>query len=162
MEHEIKAKIEALLFCFPEGIQTSHLSKLLCIGSKGHIKSAILSLKEDYKNRGAGLDIVEENGVWKFVVLDQYQNLIKESAQPEIDSALLETLGYIAMKKSILQSKLSELKGPEIYPRVKELVKLGLITAEKKGRTKRLKPSKKFYRYFELAEGEPINLEQNE
>jgi len=155
---ELKAKIEAILFCLPEGVDLGTLGKVLCIGSKGHVKSVLNSLKEDYEKRNSGLILVEENGLYKLKVKDDYMDLVKDAAEPEIPTAVLETLGYIAHKRSILQSSLVKARGHDVYAHVKELTKLGLITAEKKGVTKRLRPTKKFYEYFQLKEGKNLEI----
>ena len=98
---DVKAKIEAILFCLPQGISTRALAQKLNLGSAGAVKSALKKLQKEYEERNAGLIIVEESGFWKFKVPDNYIDLIKDAAEPEFHMAVLETLasnGYAIEK----------------------------------------------------------------
>ena len=46
---ELKAKIEAILYCLPDGITTKKLATTLGIGSTGHVKVVLAELKKDYE-----------------------------------------------------------------------------------------------------------------
>jgi segregation and condensation protein B len=156
---ELKAKVEAILFCLPEGVDLNTLARSLGIGSKGHVKSVVNSLKEDYEKRKSGLFLTEDGGLYKLKVRDEYMDIVRDAAEPEIPSAVLETLGYVAHnKRGILQSSLVKARGSDVYKHVKDLLKLGLISAEKHGVTKKLKTTKKFYEYFQLKPGSKLEL----
>jgi len=159
---DLKAKIEAILFCLPEGVDLKTLARALSIGSKGHVKGVLQTLKEEYDARGSGLVLIEADGLFKLKVRDEHMDIVKEAAEPEINQGVLETLGYIAHRKSILQSSLVKARGHDVYGHVKELIRLGLITAEKHGVTKRLRPTKKFYEYFQLKAGERLEVSDEE
>ncbi len=157
---ESKAKIEAILYCITHGVSARKIATTLNIGSPGFVKRILNEMQQEYENRGAGIRIVEKNGEWKFEVKEEYLNYVKEAAEPEIEKSVLETLGYIAWRKKILQSSLIKARSNKAYAHVKKLVELGFISAEPHGQTKRLKPTKKFYEYFKLKEGEKIELHE--
>ena len=153
---ELKAKIEAILYCLPNGISIQDLATKCQIGSKGHVKAALESLKEDYEKRGAGLEIVKEDNLWKLKVRSEYLDLVKEIAKPEMETPIMETLAYIAWKGEIKQSSLVRVRGPGVYSHLAELRKKGFIEKRKKGSTYLIRPTKKFYSYFKLDENQNL------
>jgi len=155
---DIKAKIEAILFCLPQGISTRALAQKLDLGSAGKVKAAINSLQKEYEQRNAGLVIVEEAGFWKFKVPDEFLNLIKEAAEPEFEKAVLETLAYIAYRRGSRQCDVVRVRSNKAYNHIKELREKGFLTAEKSGLSKFLRPTKKFYEYFKLKPGQKLKL----
>ncbi len=155
---DIKAKIEAVLFCSPNGIDIKSLAKACGIGSAGHVKSAILELQKDYETRNSGLRVADKGGLWTFAVRDDYLNLVQEAVKPEMDKAILQTLAYIAHKKNIRQSDVIRIRSNKAYEHIKELEERGFVEAKKEGSTRRLGPTKKFYDYFKLKEDEELDV----
>lgn len=156
---EVKNKIEAILYCVPEGVSTRKLASMLGIGSVGYVKKALEGLQTEYKEANRGFQMVEEDTVWRFIVKQEYLDLVKEAAKPELPSAVLETLAYIAKEGKIKQSELIKKRTNKAYDHVKELKNVGFVEISRKGRTNVLSLTKKFYDYFQLQEGEKLNLE---
>ena len=156
--NEIKAKIEAILFCLPQGISTRALAQKLNLGSAGRVKSALKSLQDEYAKREAGLVIVEETGFWKFKVPENYLDLIKEAAEPEMEMAVLETLAYIAYRRGSRQCDVVRVRSNKAYNHIKELIAKGFLTSEKAGLSKFLRPTKKFYEYFKLKPKQKLEV----
>jgi len=159
---DLKSKIEAVLFCMPDGVSIRKLSSICGIGASGKIRKIINDIKADYEKRDAGIKLVELNDVWKFQVKDEHLELVENAAEPEMSKSVLETLGYIAWKKEILQSSLVKARSTKSYEHIKELEDRGLIEAEPYKNTRKLRPSKKFYKYFNLKEGEILNSDKLE
>ncbi len=157
---ELKSKIEAVLFCIPEGIETKKLAKLCGIGSAGHVKSALKEMQTEFEDQERGVRLMEKEGLWRFAVSDAHVPLVKEAAKPEIDKAVLETLAFIAYKKNIRQSDIVKFRSNKAYAHIKHLESEGFIISKQKGKTKVLNPTKKFYDYFSLKEEEPLELEK--
>jgi len=156
---EIKNKIEAILYCIPEGVSTRRLASLLGIGSPGYIKKALEDLQGEYSESNRGFQIVNEDAIWKFVVKQEYLELVKEAAKPELPNSVIETLAYIAKEGKIKQSELIKKRTNKAYDHIKELKDVGFVEIKRKGRTNVLSLTKKFYDYFQLQEGEKLNLE---
>jgi len=159
---DIKAKIEAILFCLPQGISTRTLAQKLNLGSTGRVKNVLRELQEEYAARRAGLEIVEEGGLWKFKVPDKFLDLIKDAAEPEFEMAVLETLAYIAYRRGARQCDVVRVRSNKAYGHIRELIERGFLTAEKSGLSKFLRPTKKFYEYFQLKPGQKIELPKEE
>jgi len=156
---ELKSKLEAILFCSPQGVELAKLAKLCGIGAKGHVKAVLNSIKEDLEKREAGIKLIRNENVWRFRVRDEHVGLVTESAKPEIDKAILQTLAFIAHKGSARQSDVVKLRSNKAYDHIKQLVDLGFVEAKKKGTTKLIAPTKKFYKYFNLNENEVLEVE---
>lgn len=152
----IKSKIEAILYCIPEGVNVRKLASMLGIGSPGYIKNQLQELKDQYEKEERGFQIINEGSDWKFSVKSEYLELVREAAKPELTSSVLETLAYIAQKGEIKQSDLIKKRTNKAYEHIVELKKLGFIDSEKEGRTKILKLTKKFYDYFQMEEGQSL------
>lgn len=156
---ELKSKIEAILFCTPEGLDSKRLAKLCGIGSVGHVKTALQQMQEEFDSNGRGMSLVLKEGLWRFAVRDEHVSLVKEAAKPEIEKAILETLAFIAYKKNARQSEVVKVRSNKAYGHIKHLEEQGFVTAKTKGKTRLLTPTKKFYDYFSLREGEEIKME---
>lgn len=158
---ELKSKIEAILFCTPEGLDTKRLAKLCGIGSAGHVKAALKEMQEDYDRKQRGVSLIPKDGLWRFAVRDEHVPLVKEAAKPEIEKAILETLAFIAYKKKASQAEIVKIRSNKAYDHINYLQKEGFIDVKKKGKTKTLIPTKKFYDYFQLKEGEELKPEDD-
>jgi len=157
---ELKSKIEAILFCIPEGVDTKRLAKLCGIGSTGHIKAALLEMKAEFERSKRGVRLTEKDGKWCFGIQDEHVSLVKEAARPEIDKAVLETLAFIAYKKNARQSDVVRFRSNKAYSHIKTLEAEGFVSAKQKGKTRILTPTSKFYTYFNLKEDEELKLEE--
>ena len=156
---DLKSKIEAMLFCSSEGINTKSLAKLCGVGAAGHVKKAIQELQSEYEEREAGIRIREKEGLWFLAVRDRHLKMVQDAAKPEMDKAVLQTLAYIAHKKKIRQADVIRIRSNKAYDHIKQLEEAGFIEAKKDGSTRRLYPTKRFYAYFDLKEGEEIGIE---
>jgi len=156
---KLKAKIEAILYCSPEGIESRKLAKLCEVGSAGHIKSVVKSLAEDYTKRDAGLEIVRVGNVWKIQVKPLHRDLVVDAAKPELSSAILETLAFVAWKGSSTQAAVIRARSNKAYNHLIELEEQGFIEKKKVKNTFKIKPTKRFYEYFDLGQGEKLVLD---
>lgn len=149
---ELKAKIEAILYCTPQGITLDKIARAVGIGSKGHVKNVLKSLQEDFDKRDSGLRVFEAEGTWRLGIKDEHIDLVRDAARPELDKAVLETLAYIAHKKNVSQASVVKIRSNKAYEHIKELEEKGFIEGKKNKRTKVLSPTKRFYEYFQLEE----------
>lgn len=157
---ELKAKIEAILFCSPDGIDSNKLAKLCGIGSAGHVKNIVEDLAEDFKKRESGLEITKVGNSWKLQVIPKHAELVKESAKPELSSAILETLAYIAWKGECTQASVIKARSTKAYNHLIELEAQDFIQKRKSKGSWCISPTKKFFEYFDLNDGEKLKLPQ--
>ncbi len=150
---EEKKILEAALFISSKALTLEEIAKLLGIGSFGHVKKIIDSLKQDYEQRDSAIYLAEEGGAYILRLKPEYHKIAaKYAKETEISKHSLKTLAYISKKNGILKSKLCKALGSSIYKDVKELVENGFIVQKKKGRTSALFTTKKFEDYFQAKQ----------
>lgn len=148
---ETKKKIEAILFSAGRVVSLAELKKLCNLTSEVIVKEAVGELIREYKERSSPLLIVPEGDGWKLTTREKYLPLVQQiNPHTELSKSILETLAVIAWKQPILQSELIRIRTNKAYDDVKELVELGYISKEKRGRSFILKPTGKFFDYFDL------------
>ncbi|MBI2667136.1 SMC-Scp complex subunit ScpB [Candidatus Woesearchaeota archaeon] len=152
---DIKHKIEAILFTTGRFMDTEEISKLIGIGSIGIVKETLNKLIDDYKSKTTSLEIIEDNNKFKLNIKKEYNylttSLLKDS---EFDNQTTKTLAIIAYKNPVLQSEIIDIRGNKAYDHIKLLKDNGFINSEKKGRTRLIKLSPKFFDYFDVVENE--------
>lgn len=142
-----KSVLEAALFMSPNPIKLEELGKISGIGSVGYLKKVLEDLSKDYENRG--IEIVEKNGYWAMQVRAEYINKVSNlTPYSDLSDGCKRTLALIVYKDPIKQSEIINMQGNKAYSYIKTLVKRGLITTEKIGRTKILKLTREFENYF--------------
>ena len=120
MQTELKAKIESILFCIPEGITIDLLAHKVNMAGTSAIQWALSELQKDYESRGLKI-ICDDKGVWKFKVPDEHIPIVQEAAEPEFDTAVLETLAYIAWRNGSRQCDVVRVRGNKAYNHIRLL-----------------------------------------
>ncbi len=149
LQHEL----EALLFSSGRAMDEELLCSLTGAGRR-QVRAALRALKKEYDLRGSALLVFQEGSAWKMLVRDQYVALVRRIvADTELSRPVLETLAVIAYQRPVLQSKVVEIRGAHAYEHIKELLELGFITKTPEGRSFLLKPTEKFFEYFDVDDG---------
>jgi len=158
---ELKKKLEAILFCIPEGISVQNLAHKVNLGFTGTVKGALEELKKDFEARGSSLRLLNEGDIWKLRVKDEFVPVVTEAAQPEFDRGVMETLAYIAWRGGSRQCDVVRVRSNKAYNHIKLLKEKGFINSHKSGLSKWLEPTKKFYEYFKLEQGQKLPVPED-
>ncbi len=153
---DLKAKIESILYCIPAGVTAEKLSERLGISQQARVKSILESMQSEYAGK-RGIQLVTENGAWKFKVPDEHIQIVKDVAEPEFDKSVTETLAYIAWRNGSRQCDVVRVRSNKAYNHIKLLIEKGFIESSKAGLSKWLEPTKKFYEYFHLQQGQKLD-----
>lgn len=154
-EQALKAKIESILFCIPEGVTVDILANKLNLGMKDDIKKHLEKIKQD-RDSGPGIKLVQDGEFWKFRIPDEHTDLVREAAIPEFDLSVMETLAYIAWRNGSRQCDVVRVRSNKAYNHIKLLREKGFIESHKSGLSKWLQPTRKFYEYFKVNPGEKL------
>jgi segregation and condensation protein B len=109
--------IEALIFCAPEPITVSEISKCLTemFDSEvplDHIESAIYELRKNYNQEDFSFALEHIGGGYQFLTKPAYQSsisiLLRQQSQKRLSTAQLETLSIIAYKQPIKKARLNK------------------------------------------------------
>lgn len=150
---EDKNKVEAILFTTGRFMDVDEIAKFCEIGSLGYIKQVLEELSKDYEKRNGALELINENAKWKLNINKQYNYLTTSLLEnTEMDKPTQETLAVIAFKNPVLQCDIIKIRGNGAYDHIKYLTDNGFLMSERKGRTRVLKLTQKFFDYFDVVE----------
>ena len=150
---DVKNRIEAILFTTGRFLTVDEIASLCNIGSIGVVKDALKELIETYKSRESALELTEQGNAIKLNIRKDYLFLTtKLLSDTELDKPTQETLALVAYRNPILQAEIINMRGNTAYDHIKSLRELEFITSEKKGRTRLLKLTPKFYDYFDVVD----------
>jgi segregation and condensation protein B len=147
----LATKIEAILYLKGKPLPLAAIAE--CAGcNKEEAQEALIELMADYAHRDSALEVVETPGGYCLQLRESFQGLMQNLIPPEIGLGALRTLAAIALKGSISQTELVDLRGSGAYQHVQELSQLGYIRKRRQsdGRSFWLQVTDKFHQYFEL------------
>src|SRR3989344_258747 len=151
----LKQKIEADLFTTAKFMSLQEITNLCNITSSSITKKLLEELQQDYSQKSSSLTIQEEFEKFKLNVKKEFGAITNKLASgSELDSPTTKTLAVIAFKNPLLQSEIIKIRGNKAYDHIKQLLESAMITSEKKGRTRLIKLTPKFFDYFDIAEKE--------
>ncbi len=151
--------VEAILFSATEPLSSISIARIAKTSIK-EVESALQKLIEEYSSRDSAIEIVKIKDKYLMRVKPVYQKFVGKFVESELDKGCLRTLAIIAIKQPIELSKLAKIRGNRCYEHVKKLEEMGLIKAEKKGRTKVLTTTKDFAVYFGLNTDDPEEIKR--
>lgn len=153
-----KAILEGLLFAAgDEGLTLKQMAAVLEI-EEYVVIDIINELKEEYKNKSRGIEIVEVAGGYQLTTKKEHAPYLKKmvetpSAQ-SLSQAALETLAIIAYRQPITRAEVEEIRGVKTERPLQTLVAKALIKevgrAEGTGRAILYGTTKEFLEYFGL------------
>ncbi|MBD3313554.1 SMC-Scp complex subunit ScpB [Candidatus Woesearchaeota archaeon] len=156
-EDALKKDIEAILFAAGRKVELDEILQLTKENDKNKVEDALQELKKEYDSSDSPMFVIQEGDGWKMTVKERYLGVVKDVApHTELNKALLETLAIIAWKQPVYQSDVIKIRGSTAYEHIRDLVDMGFITKVKEGRSYILKPSTRFFDYFDLPSREAV------
>ncbi len=156
-EKETMKTIEAALFMSPDPLTVDKLKNIAAVDYSKAIKS-LERLEEKYEERETALKINKTGKKYELTLKDPYFDQVGHLAtDPDLQKAELRTLGLIAMRQPIKQSKIAKIIGNKAYRYIGELERKGFVETVKKDQTKEIKTTEKFKKYYEEK---PENLKK--
>ncbi len=150
---DLKNAVESVLFSAAKKLSVEELSSICRVRDLNLINQALVELKKELDNKNSSILLLNEGSSWRLAVRDKYLPFVqKVVTQTELTKSVVETLAVVAFKSPVLQSEVIRVRTNKAYSHIDELEELGYISREKKGRTKLIKLSQKFFDYFDLPE----------
>lgn len=148
---ELKNQVESLLFSAGKRLTLEELGRLCKEENLDAIKVALELLKKELDDKHSSLMLVQEGEAYKLTVREKYISMVKKVVTtPEMPKSILETLAVVAYKAPVMQSQVIKIRTNKAYRHLDELEELGYLTREKKGRSKLIKLTPKFFDYFDV------------
>ena len=148
------ALLEAALYVAGRPLDLNELCQVIHSRSKKRVKMYADTLMQQYGARNTALEVLAlKDERYVLQVKAEFTPLIKKLVnRPLLSSGPLRTLSYIAYRQPISQKRVIEVRGQHAYGHVKILREMGLIVAEKSGRSMALKTTNYFSDYFGLTQ----------
>lgn len=145
---EIKKVIEAALFMSPKALGLTELYEVTQ-APLSDLRSALVDLMEEYKERDGALEIVENTVGYQMRVKPVYEEPVKKFAgSVHLGKSEMKTLAYVALKQPVKQSLLIKYRTNKAYDDLKILEQEGFIIREPHEKTMLVRTTKKFVKYF--------------
>ena len=146
------ALLEAALYVAGRPLDLNDLCSVASSRSKRKVKKLVTILIQEYLSRNTSLEILElKDERYVLQLKAEFTPLVRKFVnRPLLSSGPLKTLSYIAYRQPISQKRVIEVRGQHAYGHVKVLKDMGLIVAERNGRSMGLKTTDYFADYFGL------------
>jgi segregation and condensation protein B len=147
----LASQIEAILYLKGQSLDLAFIAE--CAGcDRDAAETAMMELMDDYAHRDSALEVVETPQGYTLQLRGSFQALIDKMIPAEIGTGALRTLAAIAIKGSISQTDLVELRGSGAYQHVQELVEVGFVRKRRQSgsRSSLIQVTDKFHRTYEL------------
>jgi segregation and condensation protein B len=147
----LASKIEAILYLKAQPLTIAKIAEYAKC-DRDEAEEGIIELMSDYAHRDSALEIVETPEGYCLQLRESFQDLVQTLIPVDLGVGALRTLAAIALKGSIAQTDLVELRGSGAYQHVQELVQLGFVRKRRQsdGRSYWLQVTDKFYQYFQV------------
>jgi segregation and condensation protein B len=148
------ALMEAALYVAGRPLELNELCAVLGSRSKKKAKKFVTMLKQEYATRNTALEILElKDERYVLQLKATFTPLVKKLVnRPLLSSGPLKTLSYIAYRQPISQKRVIEVRGQHAYGHIKLLKEMGLVAAERSGRSMSLRTTDYFADYFGLTQ----------
>jgi segregation and condensation protein B len=147
----LASQIEAILYLKGQALDLAFIAE--CAGcDRDAAETAMMELMDDYAHRDSALEVVETPQGYTLQLRGSFQALIDKMIPAEIGTGALRTLAAIAIKGSISQTDLVELRGSGAYQHVQELVEVGFVRKRRQSgsRSSLIQVTDKFHRTYEI------------
>lgn len=159
MEKEkVKGVIESILFAAGREVRITELMSALELSSD-EIINAVNNLKDDYKNAGRGLEIINVEDSYQLCTKKENYEYIypifDKRNKPNLSQAAMETLAIIAYNPRITRAEIETIRGVNSDGTIYKLLDYNLIEEAGKldapGRPMTYKTSKEFLKMFGIS-----------
>jgi segregation and condensation protein B len=151
--HRDLALLEAALYVVGRPLDLNQLCSVLKTRSKSKARKLMKMLMEEYASRNTALEILElKDERYVLQLKTEFTPYVKKFVtRPLLSMGPLKTLAYIAYRQPISQKRVVEVRGHHVYIHIKLLKEMGLIAAERSGRSSVLRTTEYFADYFGLS-----------
>lgn len=147
-----KALIEAALFVSSSPLSLKRLVRISNLREE-EIKKILDEMKEELSREERGIELIETPVGYELRIKPEYRPFVASLAPfSDLSDGMMRTLAImISYGKPITQSLIVKYQGNKAYDYIKQLENKGLVRTEKFGRTKLVKLTKDFERYFGMS-----------
>ena len=156
------ALIEAALYVAGRPLDLKTLGRIVGSRSKRKVRELARMLVKEYERRNTSLEVLElEDHRFVLQLKTDYASKVRRLAvRPLLTDGPLRTLAYIAYRQPVAQKQVIAARGTHAYKHIRQLIEMGLVEREQRGRNKILKATEYFADYFGLSHNPVIMRRQ--
>ena len=145
--------LEAALYVAGRPLNLNELCSVLSTRSKKKTEKYVKALMQDYAARNTALEILAlKDERYVLQLKADFTPLVRKLVnRPLLSAGPLKTLSYIAYRQPVSQKRVVQVRGQHAYGHVKLLRDMGLVGAERAGRSMTLRTTDYFADYFGLT-----------
>jgi segregation and condensation protein B len=145
--------LEAALYVAGRPLNLNELCSVLSTRSKKKTAKYVKALMQDYAARNTALEILAlKDERYVLQLKADFTPLVRKLVnRPLLSAGPLKTLSYIAYRQPVSQKRVIQVRGQHAYGHVKLLRDMGLVGAERAGRSMTLRTTDYFADYFGLT-----------
>ena len=153
MSIPLATRLEAILYLKAKPLTLKEIIEY-AQSDREQVQDALIALMERYAHQETALEVVETPKGYVLQLRSDFQDLVQTLIPVDLGVGALRTLATIALKGSITQTELVELRGSGAYQQVQTLVEQGFVGKRrpKDGRSYRLQVTDKFHQYFQTVQ----------
>jgi segregation and condensation protein B len=146
--------LEAALYVAGRPLDLNELCSVLSTRSKKKTRRFTKALMQEYSARNTALEILAlKDDRYVLQLKADFTPLVKKLVnRPLLSAGPLKTLSYIAYRQPVSQKRVIQVRGQHAYGHVKLLRDMGLVAAERSGRSMTLRTTDYFADYFGLTQ----------
>jgi segregation and condensation protein B len=162
LSKEAQARIEVALYASGRPLSLEELSKVSKIVSKRRLGEIMSDLARKINSGFVAIELREIEGpMYSLQLKPIYNSIAKRFAtKPLLSTSTLRTLSYIVYLQPISASELVQRRGSQAYSHLKELLEVGFLKYERRGRTRVFTTTDAFADYFGLSHDPDLQRKQ--
>ena len=151
MSSSLENRVEAILYLKAKPLTIKEISEYARANLE-EVQDALIPLMDRYAHQDSALEVLETPKGFVLQLRSEFQDLVHSLIPVDLGVGALRTLAVIALKGSVSQTELVELRGSGAYQQVQNLVEQGFVgkRRQKDSRSYRLQVTEKFHQYFQI------------
>ena len=153
LSKDAQARIEVALYASGRPMSLEELSKAARITSKRRLAELLRDLSRKVNTTFSAIELKEAEGpLYSLQLKPEFNSVAKKFAtKPLLSNASLRTLSYVVYLQPVSAVELVQRRGSQAYMHLKDLLEIGFVQAEKRGRSRVFHTTSNFADYFGLS-----------
>lgn len=162
LSKDVQARIEVALYASGRPLSLDELSKAARIVSKRRLAELMNDLTTKINNTFSAIELKEIEGpMYSLQLKPEFNAIAKRFAtKPLLSTGTLRTLSYVVYLQPVSTAELVQRRGSQVYSHLKELLEIGFVHAEKRGRGRVFSTTDNFADYFGLSHDPELQRKQ--
>ena len=154
LSKEAQARIEVALYASGRPLSVEELAKVARVGSRRRLAELMNELARRINSTFTAIELkqIEGQQMFSLQLKPQYNSIAKKFAtKPLLSTGVLRTLSYVVYLQPVSASELVQRRGSQAYSHVKNLMEVGFLQVERRGRSRIFRTTDSFADYFGLS-----------